>query len=123
MNGAKMMKADSQDERGVDLARLAQAARRLLSPAEADDLAETFEALADPTRVRLVSALAEMELSVGELAELLAMSVSAISHQLHLLRRLRLVQRRREGRRIYYALDDEHITSIYRCGLDHVRHK
>ncbi len=113
---------DFQDERGLDPARVAQAASRLLGPAEADDLAETFEALADPTRVRLVSALAEMELSVGELAELLGMSISAISHQLRLLRRLRLVKRRREGKRIYYALDDEHIANIYRCGLDHVRH-
>jgi len=118
-----MKSADSQDERALDRARVAQAAAHLLSPPEADDLADTFEALADPTRVRLVSALAEMELSVGELAELLGMSVSAISHQLRLLRRLRLVKRRREGKRIYYALDDEHIANIYRCGLDHVRHK
>jgi DNA-binding transcriptional ArsR family regulator len=88
----------------------------------AEGLAETFQALADPTRVRLISALVDGELCVGDLAGLLAMSISAISHQLRLLHRLRIVRRRREGRHIYYALDDEHIATIYRCGLEHLQH-
>lgn len=113
----------AQNDSSLNLAKAQWAASHPLSLAEAEELAEIFEALADPTRVRLVSALAEAELSVGELARLLAMSISAISHQLRLLRRLRLVKRRREGKRIYYALDDEHIASIYHCGLDHIRHR
>jgi DNA-binding transcriptional ArsR family regulator len=111
-----------RDETDLEPSRLAQATERLLGEALSNELAETFEALADPTRVRLVSALVEAELSVGELATLVGMSLSAVSHQLRLLRRLRLVRRRREGRRIFYALDDEHIATIYRCGLDHVQH-
>jgi|YNPNPStandDraft_1061719.scaffolds.fasta_scaffold09427_4 DNA-binding transcriptional ArsR family regulator len=119
-----MIRVDSSPNgSGSGSPKVQRAAEHLLGSTEADELAETFEALADPTRVRLVSALAEAELSVGELAGLLGMSISAISHQLRLLRRLRLVKRRREGKRIYYALDDEHIANIYRYGLDHVRHK
>jgi DNA-binding transcriptional ArsR family regulator len=88
----------------------------------AEDLAETFQALADPTRVRLISLLVDAERCVGDLASMLEMSVSAISHQLALLHRLRIVRRRREGRYVYYALDDEHIATIYRCGLEHLQH-
>ncbi len=106
----------------VDTGRVNEARRALISEDVAIDLAETFGALADPTRARLISALSAMELCVGELAELLGMNISAISHQLRLLRQLRIVMVRREGRRIYYALDDEHIATIYRCGLDHIRH-
>lgn len=119
-----MMQADAvRNDSAPAPARGLRAVEHLLGATEAEELAETFEALADPTRVRLVGALAEIELSVGDLAELVGMSISAISHQLRLLRRLRLVKRRRAGKRIYYALDDEHIASIFRCGLDHVRHK
>ncbi|NLG27720.1 MAG: helix-turn-helix transcriptional regulator [Chloroflexi bacterium] len=85
-------------------------------------LAEIFGALGDPTRLRLISALAEHDLCVGDLAGLLGMSLSAVSHQLALLWRLRVVRRRRAGRRVYYALDDEHILSLYQAGLSHIEH-
>jgi len=85
-------------------------------------LADTFGGLADPTRARLIGLLADNELCVGELSEALDMSMSAISHQLALLRRLRIVRRRREGRHIYYSVDDDHIRAIFRAGLDHVAH-
>lgn len=94
----------------------------LLAPDAAEELAATFSALADPTRVRLIAALAQGELCVGELAAALGMSLSAVSHQLRLLHRLRVVKRRRAGRHIHYALDDEHIATMYRCGLDHLQH-
>jgi len=94
----------------------------LLSEERAAELAATFSALSDPTRVRLISALAEGELCVGELASLVEMSISAVSHQLRLLRQLRLVRYRRDGRHIYYALDDEHITTLYRVALEHLCH-
>ncbi|MBC7237155.1 MAG: helix-turn-helix transcriptional regulator [Chloroflexi bacterium] len=106
----------------VDQARLAEASRHLLSDELAAELAETFKMLADPNRVRLVSLLAGMELCVGELAVVLGMSMSAVSHQLRLLRELRLVKARREGRHMYYSLDDDHITLIYHHGIDHVLH-
>lgn len=84
-------------------------------------MARTFQALADPTRVRILAHLAEGELSVGHLAGRLRMTSSAVSHQLRLLRRMRLVRRRREGKRVFYALDDDHIHALFRDALDHVQ--
>ena len=86
-------------------------------------LADLFEAMADPTRVRLISMLICAEHSVGELAANLEMSISAISHQLNLLRHLHIVAARRDGRRIIYRLDDEHVALIYQRGLEHVQHQ
>ena len=85
-------------------------------------MADLFGALGDPTRVRLIAALAEGELCVCDLAATLRMSQSAISHQLRLLRHLGLVRTRREGRVVYYALDDAHVLTLFRQGLDHVAH-
>jgi DNA-binding transcriptional ArsR family regulator len=85
-------------------------------------LAETFKALSDPTRVRIVSLLADAELCVYDLAGALDMSQSAVSHQLRTLRDLRLVRWRREGRQIFYTLDDDHVADLFRRGLDHVAH-
>ena len=96
--------------------------RDILAPDVAADVAGVFRALSDPTRVRMVSALAEAELSVGELAEALEMTLSAVSHQLGLLRRLRVVRARRDGRHVYYCLDDEHVYSLYQRALEHVSH-
>lgn len=85
-------------------------------------LAETFKALSDPTRVRIVSLLADAELCVCDLAAALHMSQSAVSHQLRTLRDLQLVRWRREGRQIFYALDDVHVCDLFRRGLEHVTH-
>jgi ArsR family transcriptional regulator len=86
-------------------------------------LAGLFKALSDPTRVRIVSLLAEAELCVCDLSSALGMSQSAISHQLRTLRDLRLVRWRREGREIFYALDDEHVVDLFHRGLEHVAHR
>jgi ArsR family transcriptional regulator, lead/cadmium/zinc/bismuth-responsive transcriptional repressor len=86
-------------------------------------LAGTFQALADPTRVRMISALCNQELCVCDLAALLGMTQSAISHQLRIMRDLRLVKARKEGRIVYYSLDDEHIRDLFERGLEHVKHK
>jgi DNA-binding transcriptional ArsR family regulator len=93
-----------------------------LQPEMAQRLADLFEALADPTRVRIISMLVEQEQSVGELSSGLEMSISAISHQLNLLRHLHIVANRRDGRRIIYRLDDEHVALIYQRGMEHVLH-
>jgi DNA-binding transcriptional ArsR family regulator len=105
-----------------DEARAAEARKSLLLSSTAERLAQVFRALADPTRVRIVSALARAELCVGDLAAVLGMSVSAISHQLRLLRELRVVRKRRDGKHIYYALDDEHVGELFERGLEHVQH-
>ena len=85
-------------------------------------LAEVFGALGDPTRVLILSALAARELCVGELAGGLEMTQSAISHQLRVLRNLRLVKSRRAGRSVFYSMDDAHIERLFQEGLDHVLH-
>jgi ArsR family transcriptional regulator len=95
---------------------------RLVDDSTAIRLAETFRALSDPTRVRIVSLLAEGELCVCDLAAALGMSQSAVSHQLRSLRDLRLVRWHREGRQIFYTLDDEHVADLFRRGLEHVMH-
>jgi ArsR family transcriptional regulator len=94
----------------------------LVEDSTAELLAETFKALSDPTRVRMVSLLADAELCVCDLAAALGMSQSAVSHQLRTLRDMRLVRWRRDGRQIFYALDDEHVADLFRRGLEHVAH-
>ncbi|NLS76688.1 MAG: winged helix-turn-helix transcriptional regulator [Chloroflexi bacterium] len=94
----------------------------LLEPRMAQDLANLFQVLSDPTRVQIISALLGRELNVGEIAAALGLSLSAVSHQLRLLRNSRLVRWERKGREVYYLLDDEHIEVLYRAGLDHCCH-
>lgn len=91
----------------------------ILGEREATILATAFKALADPTRVRLIGALTGGERCVGDLAEALGMSVSAVSHQLGMLRRLRVVKGRREGRHVHYSLADEHIARVFEYALEH----
>jgi ArsR family transcriptional regulator len=84
------------------------------------DLAELFKVFGDVTRIKIMSVLLEGELSVGEISEKLSMSPSAISHQLNILRRSKLVKTRREGKSVYYSLDDEHVYEIISCGIEHI---
>ncbi|HEY3490528.1 MAG TPA: metalloregulator ArsR/SmtB family transcription factor [Candidatus Deferrimicrobiaceae bacterium] len=83
-------------------------------------LAETFAALSDPTRVRIISALSGQELCVIDLSRLLGLTGSAISHQLRLLRGQRLVKYRKEGKIAFYSLDDEHISNLIEECVHHV---
>ena len=89
-------------------------------PAIVQALADTFRILGDPTRIRIVDALAEGALCVCDIAEHVGMSESAVSHQLRLMRSMRIVRGRREGRCVYYTLDDQHILSLFQQGLRHV---
>ena len=104
----------------IDLARVRKIRAALVSPAAVEGLADTFSALGDPTRVRILDALSHGELCVCDLAAVLRLSQSAVSHQLRLLKGQRLVRPRRDGRMVFYALDDRHIMSLFRQALDHV---
>jgi DNA-binding transcriptional ArsR family regulator len=84
-------------------------------------VAEMFGVFGDPNRVRIISVLVEGEQNVGTLAESVDLSVSAVSHHMRGLRQMRLVQARKEGRQVFYCLDD-HIAHLFRYGLEHVRH-
>jgi ArsR family transcriptional regulator, lead/cadmium/zinc/bismuth-responsive transcriptional repressor len=85
-------------------------------------LADLFTALSDPTRLSIISALLEHEMSVGEIADGIGMSESAVSHQLRGLRQMRIVRPRKEGRQVFYCLDDDHVARLFQMGLDHVIH-
>jgi ArsR family transcriptional regulator, lead/cadmium/zinc/bismuth-responsive transcriptional repressor len=93
-----------------------------LSPELSLLVAQTFQALADPTRARIVYALTRGELSVGELALLAGVSPSATSHHLKSLRDLRIVRFRRDGNRIYYTVDDTHVAALFSEALHHLAH-
>ncbi|MDD5038415.1 MAG: metalloregulator ArsR/SmtB family transcription factor [Dehalococcoidales bacterium] len=83
-------------------------------------VADLFNAFGDTSRVRIISLLVKGEQNVGELAEVVGLSQSAISHHMRALRQLRLVHTRREGRQIYYSLDT-HLFSLFQYGLDHIK--
>lgn len=84
------------------------------------ELAELFKVFGDSTRIRILYVLFEDELCVGDIAELLNMSQSSVSHQLRILKDAKLVKFRREGKSIFYALDDEHVYHILEMGMEHV---
>ena len=91
-----------------------------MAPHTVQALADTFRVLGDPTRVRILDALAHGELCVCDLASRVGISESAVSHQLRLLRGMRLVRSRRAGRLVFYAVDDQHILELLRQALTHV---
>ncbi len=85
-------------------------------------LADLFSALSDPTRVRILSALMDGEANVGDLVERIGLSKSAISHQLRGLKEKRLVRSRKQGRQVFVAIDDDHVTELFQKGLEHALH-
>ncbi|NLV99738.1 MAG: helix-turn-helix transcriptional regulator [Clostridiales bacterium] len=88
-----------------------------------NDLAEFFRLFGDATRLKILHALSISEMCVCDISEFLGMSQSAVSHQLKVLRQCRLVKYRREGRNVFYSLDDEHIQQIIYTGLEHMLEK
>ena len=122
---SRSVQSPVQDSDACDAAHLdprSSAARRqkLLSTPTVEGLADTFRVLGDPTRVRILDALATGELCVCDIASLVGISESAVSHQLRLLRGMRLVRPRRAGRLVYYAVDDRHILELLHQAMTHV---
>ena len=85
------------------------------------DLVELFKVFGDVTRVKIIYVLLESEMCVCDIASLLDMTQSAISHQLRVLKKARLVKFRKEGKTVFYSLDDQHIDKIFSFGLDHIK--
>jgi DNA-binding transcriptional ArsR family regulator len=85
-------------------------------------VSQTFKALSDPTRIRILNFLCTGEHSVTEIAETLHLSQSSVSHQLRFLKNLRLVKYRREGRTLYYSEDDEHVINLLNQAIEHADH-
>ncbi len=92
-------------------------------PSENDlyDVAELFKIFGDSTRIRILSALAQAEMCVCDISVVLNMTKSAVSHQLRILRQAKLVKNRRKGKEIFYSLDDDHVNSIIKLALEHIK--
>ena len=101
--------------------RVEAAQQNTLSDADHDKLVNLFKAMGDPTRLKVLFALAAGEMCVCDLAAFLEITESAVSHQLRMLRQLYLVANRREGQILYYRLNDQHIEQLINIGLDHIR--
>ncbi len=96
-----------------------------MSPLEEETalrLADFFSALSDTSRVRIIAALLDGETNVGTLATIVGISESAVSHQLRTLRQMRLVRARRQGRQIFYSLEDAHVADIFQRSVNHILH-
>lgn len=104
----------------VHMDNVRQVQPEILPTEKAQRMAEFFGVLADPNRLKLISALAKQELCVCDLAALVKMGGSAVSHQLRLLRTLRLVSYRKVGRNVYYRLADHHVINLYREVAEHL---
>jgi ArsR family transcriptional regulator, lead/cadmium/zinc/bismuth-responsive transcriptional repressor len=110
------------DERVVHLAAVQKARAQQPSATDLRQLVDLLGLLADPTRLRIVAALNSVELCVCDLSATIGISESAVSHQLRLMRDLKIVRTRRDGRRVFYSLDDDHVTSIFSQARDHISH-
>lgn len=85
------------------------------------DLSDFFKNFGDSTRLKIVSALMSGELCVADICEVLEMSTSAVSHQLRILRQAKMVRSRRDGKQVYYSIDDNHVGILYSVGLAHLK--
>ena len=117
---ATQIVGDACEIQFVDEKKVKRARRAMKSAETVAALAETFKILGDPTRIKIAFALSRVELCVCDIANLLGVSQSAVSHSLRTLRQMKLVKFRKEGKIAYYTLDDEHIASLLDVGFRHV---
>ncbi len=111
--------ANAKKDKSEDIVKHAK--EKLPDEEVMSDLSDFFKNFGDYTRIKIVSALIAGELCVADLADVLEMSASAVSHQLRVLRQSKIVKTRREGKQIYYTIDDNHVGILYSVGLDHIR--
>jgi DNA-binding transcriptional ArsR family regulator len=111
---------DQCQEKAIHLEKVQYAVNKLPEPDTVQSLTDIFKALSDPSRVKIVLALAACELCVCDLAAVCDLSESAVSHQLRILRNLKIVRNRREGKIIFYRLDDQHVSALLDQSLEHV---
>lgn len=86
-----------------------------------EDIANLFKILGDQTRTKILSVIEKQELNVSSISELVGLPISAISHQLRILRQAKLIKPRKAGKEVFYSLDDEHVSQIFNCALAHVK--
>lgn len=111
---------ESQEQNIIRLDIVNKVKENLIDDEEIFDLAELFKVFADSTRMKIICALKERELCVGEIAFITNTTQSAISHQLRVLKQAKLVKFRKEGKVVYYSLDDDHVNEIVMKGREHI---
>ena len=117
----KKIQQDICEVKYVDEAKVIAVKKQMLKDNEINELCEVFGILSDSTRIKIIFALSKKELCVCDISNLLCVSISAISHQLRILRNVRLVKHRKQGKMVFYSLDDTHISTLFSEGLKHVR--
>lgn len=115
-------KADSCEELCTHEENINTVKAAMITDEDARQLSDLFKVLGDSTRVRIIQALSNCELCVCDIAEAIGMTQSAVSHQLRLLRSMRLVKYRKDGKSAVYSLDDDHILILFKQGMEHIRH-
>lgn len=105
----------------VDKDKVNALKRKMPKDEELNRLCEAFGILSDSTRIKIIFALSRKELCVCDISNLLNVSISAVSHQLRVLRNSRLVKYRKQGKMVFYSLDDKHISALFNEGLKHIR--
>ena len=106
----------------IDEKKVKETVKTIPRQEDIGQIADIFKALSDPSRLKIVLALLNQEHCVCDIAVICNQTESAISHQLRILRALKIVRNRREGKIIYYSLDDDHVISLIHMSLNHVRH-
>ncbi len=114
---------DSCEAQQVHEGAVSRARSKAIDEAPVQRLSDIFKVMGDPTRLRIINALSAGEMCVCDIAAALGMEHSAISHQLRILKAMRLVKFRKEGKSAYYSLDDEHMLTLFNEGLKHAQHK
>ena len=119
------MEEKTKDHCDIECVRtdaVARALESIIPDEDIADVAEIFKLLGDPTRCKILQLLHDEELCVCELSECMDVTISAVSHQLRLLRASKLVKTRRDGRVVYYSLDDDHVSTLINIAIEHVQH-
>lgn len=113
-------KKDVCQVKTIDRAKVRTVVEQMLDDETFSNLSNTFKTLGDKTRVRILHALSKEELCVCDISAILDMSISAVSHQLRVLRNMKLVKNRKDGKTVHYSLDDKHIVRLLQMAYEHV---
>ena len=110
----------ANEQNFVDINKIKKVKKSMTNESILFDMAELFKVFGDSTRMKIICALLNDELCVGEIAVITKSTQSAISHQLRVLKQAKLVKYRKDGKIVYYSLDDEHVSKIYNLALEHI---
>lgn len=113
---------DVCEENIIHVEKVENVKKDFIKSSEVVKLQELFKILGDATRIKILHAISRTELCVCDIANIINMSQSAVSHQLRILRNCRLVKHRKEGKVVYYSLEDNHVVQLFNQGLEHIRH-